>query len=532
MSSASSEELNAAAGCRPDALVVRRESGATASLLRALRAHPELSGAAIVLGTSSRAQEEAILEGDLVDAVLSLPCDRDAFDALLSSVVGRRARLGRRRPTAVVVDDSAVVRSLTRKELEHLGFDVSEAADGVEGEALIRSLLPNLAVVDVEMPRLSGLELCERLANDPRTSGLPVLVVSGSVDPALAREGFEMGAIDFLPKPFSAEQLATAVSSLLDREAQRLSCAFVLESSPVQASVISKLLGELGLAPHVASTPEAFENMANVGTPELATVDLSADRNAGLELVRRLRQHERMRDVPIVSLGRMRDRELLVESLRAGASDFLVKPFLREEMSVRITNLLTTRRLREDVNRRTRELERLAYRDALTGLGNRRMFDEALRQELAVATRTGRPLAILALDLDRFKRINDEHGHAAGDEVIRAVGAMIGQSVRQTDVACRYGGEEIFVLAPDCPAPAAEAIAERLRARCASLTVGAARLRPTMSIGVSVYPALSTETRLVADADEALYRAKEGGRNRVCVHVAASPPMDLAPTGT
>ena len=530
ISRATPEELDIAADQRPDVVVVRRESVDMAALVRGIRAHSELSDLPLVVATSSSSEnshgDDTGLEAEQVDAVLAMPCVPAAFDAELEAVVARRSRLGRRRPLAVLVDDSTTIRQIEKKQLQDLGFDVLEAADGTEGEALIRATLPNLAIVDIEMPGISGLDLCGHLAADPRTSGIPVLVVSGVVDLCLVQRGFEAGAIDFLKKPFTQEQLSQTVSALVRRDHGSLACAFVLEDCPVTASIISKLLRELGLTVHVAPTLAAFRALASVGAPDLVTVDVQVPDGSGIDLVRELRTDERFENVPIVVVSGNQDREVLVESLRAGANDFLVKPFLREEMIIRATNLLTTSRLRSDVERRSRELERLAYRDALTGLGNRRMFEEAVRSELAVAKRWGGSLAVLALDLDHFKKINDTYGHAAGDEVLREVGRMIARSVRPTDVACRYGGEEIFILAPGCDAAGAERFAERLRARCASLVIGTAEIRPTMSIGVSVYPELSTPESLLEDSDAALYRAKQGGRNRAALHVSTKADVD------
>lgn len=157
------------------------------------------------------------------------------------------------------------------------------------------------------------------------------------------------------------------------------------------------------------------------------------------------------------------------------------------------------------------EVERLATSDALTGLANRRLFDETLERAVARARRTGEPLAVAVLDIDHFKAVNDEHGHQVGDEVLRQLATALRQVVRAGDLVARYGGEEFVVLATQASVDDAVVLAERLRA--AARTVSAVPV--TISVGVAGLPAGGDGAAMVADADAALYRAKATGRDRV-----------------
>jgi diguanylate cyclase (GGDEF)-like protein len=162
------------------------------------------------------------------------------------------------------------------------------------------------------------------------------------------------------------------------------------------------------------------------------------------------------------------------------------------------------------------EVYQLATLDALTELYNRRHFQELLEKELARAGRHARPLALAILDVDHFKRINDEHGHIAGDGVLRQIAAIVREHVRGEDIAARIGGEEFAVLLPEAGAQAADAFAERLRAaiEAATFTPGGLQRRVTISIGIAhLAPA---RIRSLRGADAALYEAKDRGRNRVC----------------
>jgi diguanylate cyclase (GGDEF)-like protein len=159
-----------------------------------------------------------------------------------------------------------------------------------------------------------------------------------------------------------------------------------------------------------------------------------------------------------------------------------------------------------------------ATTDGLTGLANRRTFDEELALEWRRAHRIGGSLALVLLDLDDFKQINDTHGHPAGDAVLRGIGGLLGAGVRQIDLAARYGGEEFVVLVPDSELAGAERLANRLRAAIAKLDVtspGGEPLGVTASFGVAVSDQVATPEELVAAADDALYEAKRAGKNRV-----------------
>jgi diguanylate cyclase (GGDEF)-like protein len=179
-------------------------------------------------------------------------------------------------------------------------------------------------------------------------------------------------------------------------------------------------------------------------------------------------------------------------------------------------------------------LENQALRDTLTNLYNRRYLEEASERELNRAERLGTALSILAIDIDHFKRFNDQHGHAAGDEVLKRVAGQLVDGSRATDLVCRMGGEELLIMLPDTDLAGAEEIAEKLRASISQMRVRwhTELPRVTISVGVASYPAHARKFSVLQNmADEALYAAKQQGRNRVCVWSEPARAPEQAATG-
>lgn len=251
---------------------------------------------------------------------------------------------------------------------------------------------------------------------------------------------------------------------------------------------------------------------ARAERPDLILLDLGLPGWDGFETLKRLKDDPLTRSIPIIFLSGAATTVEKARGLDLGAVDFVTKPFDPIELRARVRAALRMKHLQD-------QLEEQAHLDGLTGLGNRHAMQDRLAAEWAACRRRGSPLALLIADLDHFKRINDEHGHSAGDEVLRRVAQTLRSSVRASDLVARYGGEEFVVIAPECDLSGALILAERFRANLAALrvVVGGRVLTLTTSIGVATAfdPRPIDVRQLLLDADRALYQAKHAGRNMV-----------------
>ncbi|MEM6290404.1 MAG: diguanylate cyclase [Myxococcota bacterium] len=297
----------------------------------------------------------------------------------------------------------------------------------------------------------------------------------------------------------------------------------VVDDEPAVAAHVSSIVEDCGHRVSACHTWTEALRAFGRGDVDLVLMDAVMPTVDGFKLTRILRSRASTY-VPIVFLTGLDDANARANGIDAGADDFLSKPIDALELRVRMTAMLRIRSLTKALEEKTRTLSRIASMDALTGIGNRRSFDERIHSELKQAAGTGGPLAVLLLDIDHFKAVNDTFGHQVGDDLLRAFGRLLAESTRACDLPYRYGGEEFAILCPNSTAAAACHLAERVRSafELRSKDASAAGSR-TCSIGVAgtdVTGHHSAPDELIAAADGALYRAKDSGRNCVCVYDA------------
>ena len=292
----------------------------------------------------------------------------------------------------------------------------------------------------------------------------------------------------------------------------------VVDDDPVAAAAIAAIVASLGHEVSVAhSWTEALRRFSPQHT-DLVLMDAVMPNVDGFKLTRLLRARTTSY-VPIVFLTGLSDRGSREACVAAGADDFLSKPVDRLELSVRLTAMLRIRVLTQRLEAQSLAMARLARYDSLTGVGNRLTYDERLAAEIARSRRHDRPLALLMMDIDHFKLVNDTYGHRRGDEILAAFGAMLTDITRACDYPCRYGGEEFAVIATETTTANGVHLAERIRTQFRDRTYGhGVGTGQTVSIGVCGSDALDgplDAEHLKDAADTALYSAKENGRDRV-----------------
>jgi two-component system, cell cycle response regulator len=290
----------------------------------------------------------------------------------------------------------------------------------------------------------------------------------------------------------------------------------VAESSEEIRAELVRRLGERGY--RVAGTGDGAAALTLVEreAPDVVLLDHELPGEDGMVVLDRLREHDELAAVPVIMLTRSTDPELLVEALRRGAHDYLRKPFDPAELDARVMAALRVKRLHDALLEANRRLARQALSDDLTGLANRRHGGRQLEREIALCVRHGRLLALVRVDVDHFKAINDSRGHQAGDEVLVEVSRRLAEAVRGGDELARWGGDEFVVLLPDTDKAGALRAAERLRASVAAapIAVAGGELPVTVSVGWAHW-AGDTPDDLLARADRALYGAKDAGRDTV-----------------
>jgi diguanylate cyclase (GGDEF)-like protein len=304
----------------------------------------------------------------------------------------------------------------------------------------------------------------------------------------------------------------------------------VVDDNPANIELLVAILGAQGYRCRVANNGARAIAAIELDPPDLVMLDIAMPKMDGYEVCRRIKADPRTRALPVIFLSALNGAIDKVQAFSAGGADYVGKPFQIEEVLARVELQLRLAGALRELEQRNAELARanaqlrqLSQSDGLTGVANRRRFDEALAEAWTAAAGERRELALVLVDIDHFKSFNDRFGHLVGDDCLKRVAHALHDEVAGAGgLVARYGGEEFAILLAHGGREPAQALAERLRervAREALRPIDAAQLPlVTISVGVAALQAEAgvAPERLVEAADQALYRAKQGGRNRVC----------------
>ncbi len=465
--------------------------------------------------------------------------------------------------TILVVDDVATNRIVMKVKLASACYSVLQATGGRQALIMARREKPDLILLDVMMPDLDGFAVCIALKSDPSTAHIPVIMVTAMADSDARLRGLQAGADEFLTKPLDEMTLLARVRSLM--RSQSSASDRRMHDQTRQALGGQTEAGELGprsdqcigiithgkqIAMHwqralSGRMPCEFTSLsresalaASKNQPDLFLIEANPQHPEGaLQIVADLRARPSTRHASLVIILPQDAQRVAAQALDQGVNEVLSQPVDMEELALRLGTQLRAKR---GADLRRAEVEaglRLAVIDPLTGLFNRRYALNHMENISARAARTGRDFAVIMLDFDHFKQVNDHYGHAVGDQVLAEVAMRLREKLRAMDLIARLGGEEFLIVLPDTGLGQAERIAARMCRLIEMAPVicpgagGTRRVSVTVSLGLAMGGPRRREADpavLIEQADRALYAAKAGGRNTV--RVAVDAPLMLPAT--
>lgn len=419
----------------------------------------------------------------------------------------------------LIVDDTPANIGVLLRMLENEGYQVLAATSGEAALKIINQTAVELIVLDIMMPGMDGLETCRRLKAMPGTRLIPVIFISALSDTVDLLEGFRAGAVDYIQKPFRHEEVCVRVRMHL--QTNKYFNAYRFEAERLRAIVNNMAEGLLQIAPDgsILSGNPAAHNMLGHAIGDLAgrsILDLLAAPH-NLEYAAYFTRDSG----PVGHIGALRHgpQEVLMRAKNGDEVSLdltMTKIFANESLYVALLHDISAHKQSHD------ELMRIACTDPLTNVANRRQLDTFLKQEWNRAQRTMGVISLAIIDVDYFKAYNDTLGHQAGDRCLQQVASAIKSIVhRPTDLAARFGGEEFVLVFAAVGLDQAVALAEKARATVEAMAIPhpASGIASCITVSIGVAAINPTRDAPVADllkaADEALYRAKQGGRNRV-----------------
>jgi diguanylate cyclase (GGDEF)-like protein/PAS domain S-box-containing protein len=474
----------------------------------------------------------------------------------------------------LVVETSAEIREFLKSALEAFGAKVTAVGSACEAMAQLEQSRPDVLVSDMAVSETDGSDLIRRIRAmemSEQRELLPAVALTGGVREEDSASALSAGFQRHLSKPVEANLLVSAIVQLagmsefgcsdegnvgaiaplpdsnscddknnggqLTPDSRELPLLLVVEDNYSLLAYLQTLLSPYYRVAVAMDGVEGLEKAKSL-QPNLILSDQIMPRQNGLDLLKEIRNTPELSSTPVIFLTARSGMEARIESLDAGADDYISKPFDERELLARVRNLLRTHAAEQQLTVLNRQLQQqkrqletvnralqyLATYDSLTEVRNRRFFNDYMDAEWRRLAREEAPLSLIMCDIDYFKLYNDTYGHQPGDECLRQVAQVLQCSVkRSADLVARYGGEEFAVVLPNTDIEGAACVAERIAQQVRDLQIPHAQSGVseyvTLSLGVACcIPApMSQPATLIAIADESLYRAKAAGRDRVSV---------------
>jgi len=363
-----------------------------------------------------------------------------------------------------------------------------------------------VADVDFEGKKHAGIETIRYIQENHQTP-IPVIYVSEQLDDIETRlMASRTGGEEFFYRAVDPGQLIEKIENYTHASPQDPYRILIVDDSKSQAKYIDNILNKAGMTPCVITDPMQILVALERFQPEIIIMDMYMPGCTGMELARVIRQQDRFHSVPIIYLSAEDDINKQLHAMSLGGDDFLTKPIDPKHLTATIHNR----------GRRARSLVALMIRDSLTGLYNHTHTLHLLDLEISKTQKKGQPLSFAMLDIDYFKKINDNYGHPIGDRVLKSLSLFLKQRLRKTDHIGRYGGEEFAIVLPNTSESDAKVILNEIRERFSELPqpAGEKTFKVCFSCGIAMSSGESSQS-LCEKADQALYDAKREGRNSV-----------------
>lgn len=420
---------------------------------------------------------------------------------------------------AVVIEPSRLYRRLITNILTSFKLDVVAYDHGQEALDDIANERPEAVCISMHLPDMTGIDVCQRIRDMGEVyKNVPILMITSEDNPDILAKALIAGATDILQKD-EADNIEIRLQALLPNYLLKHHSGDVLylEDSQTAANVARAQLKSVGLTmDHAATVKEALNYIENKSYDLLITDIVLNEALTGLDFIKEIRSRAELDHTPILAITAMDDVTRRVAILNAGSNDYLIKPIIEDEFFARINNLLSSKALFDQLKRERKRLIELATKDSLTTLYNRHFLLETAQRKLAEAHRHKFKLSLMVLDIDFFKRINDEFGHDGGDHVLKVIAEVLKKQFREEDIVARIGGEEFVVMLSHSDEKNTFSRAEQLRKNIEDLNTLGKKI--TVSIGVTTLDLdnnKETFDDLFTRADKALYESKDAGRNCV-----------------
>tara|TARA_R110002124_G_scaffold104370_5_gene254301 strand:+ start:22936 stop:24330 length:1395 start_codon:yes stop_codon:yes gene_type:complete len=454
----------------------------------------------------------------------------------------------------LAVDDLPANLKLLSARLTAEYYSVKSLSNGLDTLDYCRNNQVDVVLLDVVMPGLDGFETCRALKSDPATRDIPIILLTALKDEASRIKGLNAGADDFLSKPVNDVALISRIRNLASQKQaledmrthsinalRRVSShdagidgfdegaesfddgrngqILVFDDDPIAADKITRSLAAEQVTKTVLTEEDASAALHSCDW-DAVIVGLSNTSSDPLAFLSQLKAPTEYRHLPTLVVAKPEDEKRLQRSFELGATNYVMMPYQERELAARMRREVCRHRMLREMRLEMENTLELAVIDPLTGLQNRRFLERQMATLIDQSLRYQRDLSVMIMDIDKFKTINDIHGHAVGDVVLKEVSHRIRRSLRGSDLACRFGGEEFVCVLAETELDVAVLAAERLRREIESVPFiindDGSKVKVTASFGITQFMGRHDSSKaMLKRADEALYRAKEAGRNQV-----------------